>query len=278
MPVAVRALQAAFRRRTARSGRLERSRAELAAIVGGTPVEARIDELASIRPGALHGAAELQWRPWRIGEVPVEGLEHLRAARAAGRGVLLSHVHHGPPNSRFRLGRELPGIHLVVGEWFSEPPRAGYLGYRFEQTRRLVRDFGLVPVPAPGSRPLLAEVLRSGGAVQLALDMPGSTVTRFLGKPVEMASGTARLAAETGAAVVPVAMVHDGGHRWRIRLGQPMDPAEWDTWQELHQALADWHSDAVLASPEYLEDPGRSGAWARATPEGWSRAVAPVAS
>jgi hypothetical protein len=101
------------------------------------------------------------------------------------------------------------------------------------------------------------------------MDLPGSTPTAFLGKTVYMASGTARLAVETNSLVLPMACRPGRWGRWRVEIGEPLDPADYASWQDLHQALATWHERWILEAPEYLEGPVRLGAWARADRNGW---------
>ena len=154
-------------------------------------------------------------------------------------------------------------------DWFYEAPPKGYYGYWFEHCRRVSRNSQYLTIPARGSFPVLAEYLKQGGLVSIAMDLPGRTLTRYLGKQVEMTAGTARLAVQTGSLVVPVSLVPEGRRTWRIEVGEAMDPAGFDSIEGLHQALADWHSERILLAPEHYEDPVRAGGWAVATPSGW---------
>ena len=49
------------------------------------------------RRGMMEEAAkvELTWRPWTVARMEIKGIEHLRAARRAGRGVILISAHLG---------------------------------------------------------------------------------------------------------------------------------------------------------------------------------------
>lgn len=276
MALAVALIRVAYRvGLTRRPARLESSRAAMAAVVGGTPAESRLEELARRHPAAMAEGIELCWRPWLLDKIPVDHGERIAEARAAGRGVLICFTHFGPLNGRHSLRRwTLPG-YGPTGDWFYEAPPKGYFGYWFEHCRALTRAcedrVGLLP--ARGSYPVLAALLRQGELVSIAMDLPGSTATRFLGKQVQMTSGTARLAAETGSLVVPVSLVPGGRRRWRIEVGEPVDPAGFGSHLDLHQALADWHTERILRAPEYYEDPVRAGGWAVATPDGWRRAA-----
>ena len=89
-----------------------------------------------------------------------------------------------------------------------------------------------------------------------AFDAPGSRPTRFLRQTIRLATGTARLAVETGALVVPIWRARE---RWRMRtvVGEPIEPGTIPTtctsgWPALHSA---W----ILARPAALEDPDAGG-------------------
>ncbi|MGZ6827489.1 MAG: lysophospholipid acyltransferase family protein [Mycobacteriales bacterium] len=276
MPVAVVLVRFAYRALLAlRPAKRDAARSAMAAVVGGTSQAHRLEELAGRHPAAMAEGTEFSWRLRLLTRVPIDGMEHLDRARAAGRGLIVSLVHCGPLNGRVRLARELTPLHGVGGDWYFEAPPAGYYGYWVNYCRRISRWAGSRSILARGSRQELEQVLTDGGTVVLAMDLPGSTVTSFLGKPVEMAAGTARLAATTGALVVPIALVPGRRPRWRIRLGEPLDSQAFPSWRELHDTLAAWHERQILLAPEYYEDPVRAGGWAVATPSGWFAAAPP---
>jgi lauroyl/myristoyl acyltransferase len=128
---------------------------------------------------------------------------------------------------------------------------------------------GVPLIPAEGCFPTVAELVAGGAAVVMAFDWPGSAETQFLGRPVWLASGTARLAEQTGALVVPV-MRQFRLFRAHTVFGSPLDPRQHAGWRGLHDALAARHERWILECPEALEDPRRAGAWeAAATAERW---------
>jgi lauroyl/myristoyl acyltransferase len=104
-------------------------------------------------------------------------------------------------------------------------------------------------------------VLRRGGLVANAFDVPGDEPTPFLGRDVRLVSGTARLAAETGALVVPVWRARV---RWRVITvaGEPLDPRSFADWRALQRALAAVHGGWIRRRPAALEDPVRPEWWA----------------
>jgi lauroyl/myristoyl acyltransferase len=155
-----------------------------------------------------------------------------------------------------------------VGEWLIEKPRPGYNGYQLEHRRRVLCEAGFVLIQANGSAGTLMRTLKRGGNAILAMDLPGTTPTRYLGKTVEMTNGTARLAWSTGCLVVPGALV-PWGRRWRIQFEDPVDPHDHTSASALHQALASIHETIIMRAPEHLENPLRPGGWKTANREGW---------
>jgi lauroyl/myristoyl acyltransferase len=250
----------------AKPARLAEACAVMEAIVGGTPLEHDIPRLARAHVASAARQWELTWRPWELERLPVEGIEHLHATRAAGRGTLFSFMHYGPFVGFTPLAR-LVDLYTPVGDWLAEKPRAGYNGYQLEQ-RRFVLCSNFRMVEAGGSARTLMRVLRDGGHVLLAMDLPGKTPTRFLGKTAELTNGTARLATATGCLVVPVALV-PRGRSFTLRLHEPVDPREHASSDALHQALATTHEKIIMQAPEHLESPLRAGGWKVANREGW---------
>ena len=232
----------------------------------GTP-DSEVARLAPRHATSTARAWELTWRPDDLLRMPVRGLEHLEAARASGRGILVSYVHYGPELGWVRAARELPML-VVLGDWIENPTPAGYNGLQVEHRRSLLREAGFPLVAVRTATRRMLTVLKQGGAVLLAMDVPGPHPTRYLGKDVEMADGTARLAATTKALILPGAFVPDG-RRWVLEFLPALDPAEYTGPDELHQALADVHSEVVLRAPEHAGSPLRPGFWAAADEHRW---------
>ncbi|CAB4867732.1 unannotated protein [freshwater metagenome] len=245
-----------------------RARAAMEAVVGPGP---GIDRLAR-RHLALHEQREHfvldQLSSRRADPAGVAVLHELYAQR---RGVLLSYCHHGlfanigAPAARI-TGEE---VLAVAGDWLLKP-----LDEAPERERRwranLERD--RVRLIATSAAPEeLPRLLAAGKVVSNTFDMPGGMRTDFLGRPVMLASGTARITHEVGALVMLVAR--------RLRRGRPLvtfgatfDPRDFGRWEDLHAALARAHTEAILADPAALEDPRRQGAWEQwATASSWER-------
>jgi lauroyl/myristoyl acyltransferase len=248
--------------------RLAEARAVMQAVVGGTHLEGDIERLARRHVASAARQWELSWRFWELERTPVNGLERLRAAQATGRGVLISFTHYGPFTAWAPVPRLVDRLLTPVGEWLVEKPRPGYNGYQLEQRRRVLCRSGYALVLADGSARPMMRALKNRETVILAMDLPGNTPTRFLGKTVELTNGTARLVAATDSIIVPGAIV-PRGRRWEIQFQEPLDPRDHSSTGELHQALATVHEEIIMQAPEHLESPLRTGGWKIANREGW---------
>lgn len=242
--------------------------AAIDAIVGGTPAESELSELAIRHVQARARAWELQWRPWELRRIPVDGLEHLAVARASGRGLIVSFTHLGPTAGWVALGPLIAPVVLLSDDPMGYEPAPGYWGYQLRHRRRLFHGTGIERMHATGSAMAVYKLLARGGTAMLSADWPGERRTEFLGRPVDLADGTAQLAARTGAIVMPAAML-PRGRRWRIQLRAPLDPKDFGGAAELHEAIATIHTDEIRRAPEHLENPRQY--WSDATRHGWFR-------
>ena len=89
----------------------------------------------------------------------------------------------------------------------------------------------------------------------LAFDVPGSSPTAMAGKQAYLASGTARLAYETGALVVPV-LTDDSRPLPEGRVLAPVDASKYGGWQQIHDRLAQLWGDIFLQMPQLMEPTG----------------------
>lgn len=248
--------------------RMRAATARVATIVAGTPAAVDLPNMTRGYVAAQARAWELSWRPWELPRIPIRGQERLAAARATGRGIIVSHTHLGPLTGWVPLVRMLHPMLFPQGDWLVEEPKPGYRGYQVEQTRKVLRAAGAQMMHNVGSAPRVHRVLRGGGAVLISMDVPGERRTEFLGKPVDLDDGTARLAARSDALVLPAALM-PVGRRWEIEIHEALDPRSFAEPDELHLALSRVHEQLIMRAPENLESPDRL--WARATTEGWFR-------
>jgi KDO2-lipid IV(A) lauroyltransferase len=180
----------------------------------------------------------------------IEGLEHIVAAREAGRGAVLALPHVG--------GWE------VGGSWFVrqgfplavvvEPVRPPQL---FEWFAGLRRSFGFTVIPlGKDAFPGVMRALRENQVVALVTDRDiagGGVEVDFFGEKTTLPAGPAVCALRAGAPLLPTAVYFCGdGHHAVVR---PPLPAErvgrlGDDSARLTQALAHALEDLIRAAPE----------------------------
>jgi hypothetical protein len=202
---------------------------------------------------------ELFWRPWLVPGMRIDGLEHLEAGRAGGRGVIVAGVHMGPMASlQLSLARKLrrEPRRLYISRWArledeaeQSGPRAHYLPTK---VRRL-EAAGARYVGRGGSYAIFAELLRRGETCWMAIDTAGikrGRVVDLAGQPTRLATGIPALARETGALIVPASARREG-HLPAGMLLEPIDPADYASDEDLHDALV------AAANRMIAEDPGQ---------------------
>ena len=189
----------------------------------------------------------------------IEGLEHVDAALAAGRGMILALPHSG--------NWDVAGVWLVgrCGGFttVAERLRPESLYRRFVAYRESL-GFEILPLTG-GSEPVgtaLARRLERGAAVCLVADRDlsaGGVRVDFFGEPAKMPVGPAKLAERTGAALLPVGLWFEPDGGWGFRVHPPV--AATSTLAAVHTVAnafaadiaehpADWH----MLQPLWLAD------------------------
>lgn len=229
----------------------EDARAQVRFLLEHTRPEVDIDEVARayVRYQARRG--ELRWHPELLTSMRVEGIDHLLAAHAQGRGVLLNFVHHGYYDGAFpsiaRLGA--PG-HMVVYPYMLEPDAPLWL----QQHVRVGTANGGTAVSAAVGTDGLVDLLGRGEVVAIASDVPGRTPMKLFGREVLGSFGAARLPMTTGSPVVVLTSEEDERGPL-IRLHEPLQPGDHETPQTLLEAMLAIHEDVVLRWPEAYDLP-----------------------
>jgi KDO2-lipid IV(A) lauroyltransferase len=194
--------------------------------------------------------AELHWRPWLGRRTPIEGLAHLEAAVAAGRGVIFATAHVGPFLGLVHaLAARGIKVYISGGQFGGEPAFDGRRGRWTLMQNRWVEDAGSRWVHRGGSYPLLRALLERGEICFMTVDAPGTIEVDFAGHPARVRGGVAALALETGATIVPGATLRRGWGQVGVFL-EPVDPAGFDDPVELTRHLTRVVGDLVRAEAE----------------------------
>ncbi|WP_101528238.1 phosphatidylinositol mannoside acyltransferase [Mycobacterium simiae] len=177
-----------------------------------------------------------------------QGADVLDAALAEGRGAVLALPHSGNWDMAGVWLAQTRGTFTTVAERLK--PESLYR--RFIAYRESL-GFEVLPLSG-GERPpfeVLCERLRANRAVCL---MAERDLTRtgvqvdFFGEPTRMPAGPAKLAIETGAALLP-AHCWNEPHGWRVWIQSPLDCSSGDV-AAITQALADRFAVNIAAHPE----------------------------
>jgi lauroyl/myristoyl acyltransferase len=189
----------------------------------------------------------------RLPEVLVHGELHARGALAEGRGVILATAHTGGWESVGPLLTRDLGVRVMIAE---SPERDAGAGSVQDAVRKahglLVAHVGNDPLSALP----LARHLRDGGAVAIQLDRhpagQRSRAIELFGRPDHVPEGPLRLAAVTGAPILPVFAARTGHRRYvvhvypRLRIPRDASSAILDA---VAQALGDAMQSFLRAHP-----------------------------
>ena len=177
----------------------------------------------------------------------ISGVEHLDAALAQGRGVVvaLPHCANWDLGGAW-LARRYGGFTTVA-----ERLRPESLYQRFLRYRESL-GFTVLPHTGGAAPPLVAlrSVLADNGIVCLLgerdLRRTGIPVT-FFGEPTRMPAGPARLAMETGAALLVAEFWYENDCEMRVRIHPPIEVT--DDPVAATQAMADRFAEAIARHP-----------------------------
>lgn len=217
--------------------------------------ELRMQNLRAWRPGA-------GWRP----DLILDGEPHLKSVLARGKGAILWVAHFAFNGGITKMAlheRGHPVSHLSRPEHGFSKTRFGiaclnkvrcgpedrYLHQRIVYDRH---------APSTAMRRMM-RVLKDGGIVSItagAWEGIGIAEGPLLGGVLSLATGAPRLAAVTGAEILPVFSIRGREGRWRVAIQEALDLARDRSQEEL----------SATAAAEYLR---RHEPWVRAYPEQW---------
>jgi KDO2-lipid IV(A) lauroyltransferase len=235
-------------------------RANLRVATGGRLPE---PELAELTTRAVRSYARYWQEAFRlpalsseriVGGTEVIGREHLEKARDSGRGLVMALPHSGNWDA--------------AGVWFVDFLRGPFMTVAerlkpeslFRRFLAFRESLGMRVVPLTGGPRPSAEVLRDwlkeGGATCLLVDRnlaTGGVPVSFFGRTATMPGGAALLAAQTGAALVPiVCQFTDRGWRLVFSPEVPVDgPGRLkDRVAGAMQSVADAFAESIAQRPE----------------------------
>jgi lauroyl/myristoyl acyltransferase len=189
-----------------------------------------------------------------IDRVDVTGDSLLRAAVAAGNGMILTLPHMGNWD---HAGAWLTGTGVPFTT-VAERLKPESLFERFVEFRE---SLGMEVIPLTGGESppygILADRLRSGGVLCLLgdRDLTASGIeVEFFGASARMPAGPAALAHDTGAALLPVTLWYPNRRRWGLRIHDQVEvPALGDRAakiQAMTQQVAGVFEDAISEHPQ----------------------------
>lgn len=168
-------------------------------------------------------AVETAWLWFRwpdpMGEVKFEGVEHLEAAIEADKGVILLQAHF----TVLELCGPIIGERWPVSAVYDPPKNPLFAAYLLHQRSRHLAGL----IDNRGIRQMVRK-LKQGEIVWFSPDQyvaasHGGINARYFDQPSLTTSGTARIVALTGAAVIPLVPTrHDDGRRYTFTFHPPL--------------------------------------------------------
>jgi KDO2-lipid IV(A) lauroyltransferase len=237
------------------SGHVGRARDNLQRILGpGVPEREIRRRTRAVFRNYAHYMIDLLWLPGASREereaiVRIDGWDHIPAALAKGRGLLIVTGHFGNWDlpAAILAGRGYP-VSAVVETL--EPPAWN------ERVRAIRERIGLRAIPMEtGIRDVYAALTRNE-VIALVFDRPmseGGAPVHFFGAETRIPAGVARLALRTGAAVIGAVGIRRGAH-FVADVSPPLDftpsgDRERDA-QALSQEIVEWLESRVRQYPE----------------------------
>lgn len=201
---------------------------------------------------------DLLWMEGRPAEqllalADLEGVEHLQAARASGRGVVAPSGHIGNWEIQAVASVPLVGNVAMIARPLDNPAL----------DRRLVglrTSTGNTVIYKQKALAQVIKTIREGGIVAILIDQnvqaKDGIFVRFLGRPACTTTVAAALALKTGCAIVPVHCLLQPSGRYRMIYGPPV---EWTGTGRRDEDVA----ALTQALTSVIEG------WVRETPEQW---------
>jgi KDO2-lipid IV(A) lauroyltransferase len=186
----------------------------------------------------------------------LQGWEHLEAARARGRGVLVMSAHLGS----WEMAAHTVGLYgepmHVIGRPLDNPRLDRVLCWQRQR-------FGNATLPKKGAARGALRVLRDAGVVGILIDQrvrPAQGIrVPFFGHPAVTSPLLGRLALRTGAPVVPLYGTLMPRGRYRVAFHPPVALPEEDTTTSGGSAAEDPVAELTRLCLEHVEQTIRAG-------------------
>jgi KDO2-lipid IV(A) lauroyltransferase len=153
-------------------------------------------------------------------DLALEGVEHIREAQAAGRGVVLASAHYANPEFAVQ-GLAAVGIQVFALVEPLQPPELGRLMWNLRRVHGHVYE----PVSFAAVKKALAW-LRNGGVVAILIDRDiqnRGIELELCGEKARFPTGAVDLALRTNAVLLPGWVRRTGGFRVEAKIGPPLD-------------------------------------------------------
>jgi KDO2-lipid IV(A) lauroyltransferase len=166
-------------------------------------------------------ARSLDWGPEElIARVQVDGLEHPRAALAAGRGAIVLSLHMG----NFELAVRTVPLYGVPVSATGRPMANPHLWKRVVRGRSAT---GAELIDVRGGAPEMLRALRANRLVGVMIDQYArrtrAVLAPLFGVRCPTSAGIATIALRAGAPVIPFYVVREGPERHRATFLPPLD-------------------------------------------------------
>jgi lauroyl/myristoyl acyltransferase len=151
----------------------------------------------------------------RRAAIPIEGIKHLEAAVANGKGVIVLSAHLG---NFFLVGTRLAVEGYTVHILINQPHDIGFAKL-LDDLRSEIKMFTIHARPRREALRAVSAALRQSGIVVMIADeyRRGNGVpTKFFGRTVLARRGPATIASRTGAALVPACVVRQPDESLRL--------------------------------------------------------------
>lgn len=166
------------------------------------------------------GMHRIDIRKFYDNELILEGIEHVKAPMAQGRGVVLASAHYANPEFATQA-LAAAGLEVFALVEPLQPPQLGRLMYSL----RNVHGHHYEPATFSGVKAAI-DWLRKGGVLAILVDrdiQKRGIEIEFCGAKARFPTGAVDLAIRTNSVLVPGWVRREGEYKVHARLGPPLD-------------------------------------------------------